>query len=188
MHWKSTTARSAIKSQIITQNLLPYKCEICNISEWNGHRLSLHLDHKDGNNTHNNLKNLRFLCPNCHSQTHTYCGKNNKQKYSKQNPKVSDEELLDAMNKCKDVKSVLEYVGLSGAGNYKRIYRLSKIHGLHSFSSKDDKIAKKILELKAANIDTTKWGWIQKASLVLEISPQKTRKWIDRNYPEYYNN
>lgn len=35
----------------------------------------MHLDHKNGVNTDNRLENLRFLCPNCHSLTDTYCGK-----------------------------------------------------------------------------------------------------------------
>ena len=55
-----------------------YKCEICNISEWNKIELSLHLDHIDGNSDNNFPQNLRLLCPNCHSQTETYCSRNRK--------------------------------------------------------------------------------------------------------------
>lgn len=57
-------------------NLKEYKCSCCNLFEWNGKELSLHLDHINGINDDNRLDNLRFLCPNCHSQTDTYCGKN----------------------------------------------------------------------------------------------------------------
>lgn len=36
---------------------------------WRGEVLNLDIDHIDGNWRNCNLENLRFLCPNCHSQT-----------------------------------------------------------------------------------------------------------------------
>jgi hypothetical protein len=62
--------------RLVKDGLLQYACVVCSIREWLGAPLSLHLDHKNGNPTDNRLENLRFLCPNCHSQTPTYCGKN----------------------------------------------------------------------------------------------------------------
>ena len=53
-----------------------YNCEVCSISEWNGARLVLEVDHKDGNSKNNSPENFRFICPNCHSQTPTYKGGN----------------------------------------------------------------------------------------------------------------
>lgn len=67
--------RKNIKKIIIRDNLIPYQCKICSITEWNGQKLSLHLDHINGINNDNELNNLRFLCPNCHSLTESYCGK-----------------------------------------------------------------------------------------------------------------
>jgi hypothetical protein len=52
-----------------------YKCSLCNISEWENKKLGLHVDHIDGNFSNNVLGNLRFLCPNCHSQTPNYSRK-----------------------------------------------------------------------------------------------------------------
>ncbi len=52
-----------------------YACAVCGIAEWCGKPLSLHLDHVNGVNNDNRPENLRFLCPNCHSQTETYCNK-----------------------------------------------------------------------------------------------------------------
>jgi 5-methylcytosine-specific restriction endonuclease McrA len=37
--------------------------------------LVLHIDHINGINNDNRLSNLRLLCPNCHSQTATYCNR-----------------------------------------------------------------------------------------------------------------
>lgn len=59
-------------------------CVSCGISsEWNGKKLSLQLDHIDGNSDNNSLSNLRILCPNCHSQTETYGSKGNGNRYKK---------------------------------------------------------------------------------------------------------
>lgn len=58
-------------------DILPQQCSECGISaKWNGKPLTLHIDHINGVNTDNRLENLRRLCPNCHSQTDTFCGKN----------------------------------------------------------------------------------------------------------------
>jgi hypothetical protein len=57
--------------------------ECGNDGKWNGEKLSLHLEHKNGVNDDNRLINLTFLCPNCHSQTKTYSGKNKKRKEKK---------------------------------------------------------------------------------------------------------
>lgn len=67
-----------LKKRLVDENILEYKCTICNVSSWLEKDLSLHLDHIDGDSYNNKLENLRFLCPNCHSQTETYCGKKNK--------------------------------------------------------------------------------------------------------------
>ena len=70
---------SDIKKRIIKDSLIPYCCEKCsNNGNWNNTKLSLQLDHKNGDPSDNRLQNLRFLCPNCHSQTQTFSGKSHR--------------------------------------------------------------------------------------------------------------
>lgn len=53
-----------------------YACEKCGLVDWNNNPIALHIDHIDGNSDNNLPSNLRLLCPNCHSQTETFCGRN----------------------------------------------------------------------------------------------------------------
>ena len=65
-----------LKKRLLSEGLIENKCEICGITEWNNNHLSMQLDHIDGDSHNHKIENLRMVCPNCHSQTHTYCGKN----------------------------------------------------------------------------------------------------------------
>lgn len=69
---------SSLKNRLLKETDIEYKCAICGIESWNNLPLSLHLDHINGINNDHRRENLRFLCPNCHSQTSTYAGKNQK--------------------------------------------------------------------------------------------------------------
>jgi 5-methylcytosine-specific restriction endonuclease McrA len=65
-----------LKKRLLKEGIKENKCDICGVTEWNNIELSMQLDHIDGNSHNHILSNLRMVCPNCHSQTNTYCGKN----------------------------------------------------------------------------------------------------------------
>lgn len=103
--------RTVLRRYVIKNNLIPYKCAICGCTEWQGKTLSLELDHINGINNDNRLENLRFLCPNCHSQTSTY-GSRNQQINSSEYDIPDDlrkmvEEKYDEVKSVKKVSSIL---------------------------------------------------------------------------------
>lgn len=80
----SKILRKSLKKIIFKHNLIEYSCQNCkNVGIWNNKKLNLQLEHLNGINNDNRLENLAYLCPNCHSQTTTYAGKNRKNKFLK---------------------------------------------------------------------------------------------------------
>jgi len=69
-------ARRLLKKRLLDEGLKENKCEECGCNQWNNKPLICHLDHIDGNSTNHLWINLKMLCPNCHSQTPTYAGRN----------------------------------------------------------------------------------------------------------------
>jgi len=65
-----------LKKRLIKEGIKEEKCECCGLSEWRNAPIAHQLHHKDGNRNNNRLDNLELLCPNCHSQTETFTGRN----------------------------------------------------------------------------------------------------------------
>lgn len=74
------TQTGVLKRYLLRLGIKANQCERCNASSWMNEPLICHLDHINGINNDHRLENLRMLCPNCHSQTTTYAGKNSKGK------------------------------------------------------------------------------------------------------------
>lgn len=74
------TTSHRLRLRLISENIFEHKCSSCNLNTWKDRPIPLELDHIDGNHSNNNLDNLRLLCPNCHSLTDTFRGKNKKKK------------------------------------------------------------------------------------------------------------
>jgi len=65
------------KRVILRNKLMECKCDICGLGDiWNGKKIVLILDHKNGVRNDNRIENLHFVCPNCNSQLSTFGGRN----------------------------------------------------------------------------------------------------------------
>ena len=105
--------RTVLRRYVIKNNLIPYKCAICGCTEWQGKTLSLELDHINGINNDNRLENLRFLCPNCHSQTSTYGSRNQQLNSSEYDiPDDLRKMIEEKYNEVKSVKKVSSILGI----------------------------------------------------------------------------
>lgn len=119
----SMVSTSYLRKIIIKNNLKPYNCEKCKLTDWNGSPINLQLDHINGNRRDNRLESLRWLCPNCHSQTPTFCSKNIKVK------RFSDEQILEECKKQKNIRGVVLAIGCN-VRLYGRIKRIAAENGI----------------------------------------------------------
>ena len=74
-----------LKKRLIKEGYMKDICDSCNIGPlWKYYgkeqKLVLQLEHINGNHTDNRIENLIPLCPNCHSCTSTFGGRNRKKK------------------------------------------------------------------------------------------------------------
>jgi 5-methylcytosine-specific restriction endonuclease McrA len=118
----SPYANDLVKQRMIINNYVAMRCVMCHCDPiWRYQPITLELDHINGDNRDNRLENLRLLCPNCHSQTNNFRGRNT----NTGTLKVTDEELLAAYHSCANIRQALLKVNLSSKGaNYTRMYKL----------------------------------------------------------------
>ena len=100
-----------------------HRCEDCGLSEWKDQPIPLELEHTDGDNQNHTRENLKLLCCNCHALTPTWRGRNKNFGITK----VSDAELLTALQDSSNIRQALQKVGLAAkGGNYARATKLMK--------------------------------------------------------------
>lgn len=73
----STFQSHKLKQRLFAEGLKKQECELCGWAQQapDG-RIPLELDHENGDRHDNRIRNLRILCPNCHSLQETHRGLN----------------------------------------------------------------------------------------------------------------
>lgn len=174
----------------------PYICEGCNGEpRWQGQPLVLQVDHKNGNNKDDRANNLRFLCPNCHSQTGTFGSRNGKSKSWVEgfNERKRTERL--ALVAATDLTKPGALLGLLPALGVKHRSSVSTWLSRHcpdASIAKARKIQRQretaviIQALCNSGIEFDKYGWATKAAAIIGVTPQKAAPWLKREAPEFY--
>ena len=62
--------------KLVRDGILSACCSRCGIKTWQGQPITIQIDHINGLRDDWRIENLRMLCPNCHSQTPTFAGRN----------------------------------------------------------------------------------------------------------------
>lgn len=178
--------RNVIRRKIIRDNLLPYKCAICGCTEWQGKTLSLELDHINGINNDNRLENLRFLCPNCHSQTTTYGSRN--QKLSESKYDISDDLknlVISEFLECRNLKAISKKLNI----RYKAVQQIISEAGL----SKSNQTY--VIQYDSNHNELRRFGsiaeccqWLMDNDLVQTKQMKTCRATFNRNVNNFWKN
>lgn len=157
-----TGASRSLKDRLIKFNILLNKCAECGIeSTWNYKPIILQLDHIDGNHSNNVLNNLRILCPNCHSQTPTFAGRNITTK--------SINRFLHIEDKIKEfnpstISELLQKIGVKPSPYYYK-----KVNKILINKQIDTKIRKKCITCDKFISNKTKHGLCQKCMHITQF-------------------
>lgn len=115
--WESLSYERKRKRVILEQS---GECYDCKLSEWKGCKLTLELEHINGNHLDNSRENLKAICPNCHSITPTWRGKNKPNQI-----RYSEEEWYNSYKSSKNIRQSLLDMDLAAKGaNYKKMKRI----------------------------------------------------------------
>ena len=104
------------------------KCLWCKISKWRELPITLQIDHIDGNTKNNKRENLRALCPNCHSQTNTFCSMNKRRLFA-------DNDVLKLIDECKNINQIVTKLGLHSGNGYKQVKKILIRHNIQKYAT-----------------------------------------------------
>jgi hypothetical protein len=156
-----------VLKQFLTKTILPNVCSTCKISTWEEKPIKLHLDHIDGNPRNHSITNLRLLCPNCHSQTETYCrGDTSKKKKLLTRVTIPSDEFIRILSITPNIRQALISLGIRASGdNYTRAYELAKEAGIDIGTSPitlkrppQEELLQKMIHYQCTNTLSTIYG------------------------------
>lgn len=172
------TSRSVIRKWIFELQLLPIKCNNCNLSKWLEKEIPLELNHINGDGFDHKKSNIELLCPNCHALTDTYRGRNHKTvKIDKGREQIFEDNknliISKQNNKIIKVKSI----------------KIEKRNRQTYFEEKNKNYLNLIqpkIELIKNEVDFSKTGWRLKVADIIKSSPSYAGNFIKKYIPDIW--
>lgn len=109
-----------LKLRLIQEGLKEDRCEVCGKTHHNGMKIDHELNHKNGVKTDNRIENIEIICPNCHSQTNNFAGKNKK-------PLRTKQEVEIAVRQSRTMTNVAALLSIESFRTIKRLIRIYEI-------------------------------------------------------------
>lgn len=176
---------SRLKEKLYKSGLKKRYCELCNQDEkWKGKKMSLILDHINGNRFDNRIENLRIVCPNCNATLETHCrGMNLNKKYDPKNKKCENAECDIMIRKRNKYCSKCYHKLRRGKSKAKEVKpRKTYVHNpLNNFNNRKVKRPPYIILIK----EISEFGY-KATGRKYGVSDNSIRKW-EKFYNKYKN-
>lgn len=138
-----------LKNKLLKNGFKEHRCECCGLTEWLGQPIKLELHHINGDNTDNRLENLQILCPNCHSYTDNYGGKNQKLNIKEKKHKIHKDKFdINLLKALLIETNDLNIIGKKINRSPRTINKYIKLYGLEKKKEPKYDIDEMILLMK----------------------------------------
>lgn len=149
----SRFSTGTLKKYLLHYGIKEDKCDICGINKWQEKPITLQVHHIDGNPRNNVVDNLQLLCPNCHSQTDTFSGRN-KSKFDWD--RISIQQLESFASECTNYHQLLMKLNCASISSvsYGKIIKLCQDNNIELCKKKLNKLESnsKIKKEKSVNV------------------------------------
>ncbi len=137
----SPYSRAYIRRYVFEKNVFEYKCDKCSLSNlWQNEKITLQLDHINGNFNDNRKENLHWLCPNCHSQQPTSHRMKKKKRIF-----LYEDDIVKFAKESNSIRQILFKLGFSDASaNYKKIQLVLEKYNLNYEHNADFKTKQRV--------------------------------------------